>query len=163
MNNPYDPRTGMTRGYSTPFFMDALRYQTQVPASIGQRKVNHFFGNYSSSLKDLNTEPTQNQQLWINAVNNNPFYNDWRFGFNAKIIDPSLTQKPSEDFKSNMPIYDTSPKYDEFRHDAWEAITKKNLRQPSKSSYLKPNLEDDAEYQNARKKTAVRKQKDTEL
>ena len=67
MNNPYDPRTGMTRGYSTPFFMNALRYQTQVPASIGQRKVNHFFGNYSAYLKpveELNPLRTKEDFLW---------------------------------------------------------------------------------------------------
>ena len=95
MNNPYDPRTGMTRGYSTPFFMNALRYQTQVPASIGQRKVNHFFGNYSPYFKDLNREPTITEQGWINLANNS-------FS-GSRAYNEDMINEPPDDFLSNMP------------------------------------------------------------
>jgi hypothetical protein len=143
MNNPYDPRTGMTRGYSTPFFMDALRYQTQVPASIGQRKVNHFFGDYLSYLKpveELYPLTTKEDFLW--DINKEQLFKSKTYS-NPNTYYNTPKVEPPSDTTYNMPQSVFGNKEEkkelEYYYEVQKAIKENNARKntiPSRQHYI---------------------------
>ena len=176
MNSPVhttsDGRQFQTNFY-TPYFMDAFTGRNRdnyspinKPISQGMAKVGNLFGRYNLALDSMKP-PNESEQAWINAINNNRMYNDWRWGFNFDIIDPYLTQKPSEDFKSKMPYVENfvDPRYPVQRNNIIEAMNQNNMQQPSRAYIIQTNTdyEDMGSNEEIRIKNVKRKQKDIGL
>ena len=128
MNNPVyttsDERQ-IQRSFYTPYFMDSLTGRNRENygsrnklISEGMANVNNFFGRYNISL-DAAKPPTQNEQAWIDAVNNNQY--------NWLSVDKDMVQKPSENVQYNMPQIHPHFSYGEDPTDATDKEKRKKL------------------------------------